>query len=155
MEDVKIEAKAETARERQMRMMFVDKLRVNVKSLAAESLVIRREVKRACCESRYIRQQFSGESKELSESLLYCYLRVNSLANHRKGPVRQEARLAQLALAFVRGVPYRSVEAKTDNPVNPGEILNKLKRIGTLYWLGCLGDADGFKKIRQWMGSSE
>lgn len=71
------------------------KLRINIKSLAAEARFNRLEKHRASCGS--IKQQ---------------------LDQHRTGPLRQEARVSQLAYAFLRGVPYRVVENSvrdTDN----------------------------------------
>lgn len=62
-------------------------LRVKVKSLAAEAKIIRREEERA---------------KSWHEWM--------SLKDHRKGIVRREARAAQLALAFLRGMSYETVE---------------------------------------------
>lgn len=40
---------------------------------------------------------------------------VQSLRRHRKGPVRHEARHAQLALAFLRGKPYERCEDKAES----------------------------------------
>ena len=65
-------------------------LRVKVKSLADEAKIIRREEHR-------------------SKNWYEWY----SLKQHRKGIVRREARSAQLALAFLRGVPYEKVESYT------------------------------------------
>lgn len=79
-------------------------LRCNVKSLAAEASIIRKEIRRA-----------GGEYKNL-------------LAMHRRITVRYEARHTQLALAFVRGVKYRQVEAKSLVPPNPARIIEKLKK---------------------------
>jgi hypothetical protein len=62
-------------------------LRVKIKSLAAEAKIIRREEDRA---------------KSWHEWL--------SLKEHRRTVVRSEARAAQLALAFLRGIPYEKVE---------------------------------------------
>lgn len=64
----------------------IHKLRVNIKSLAAEAKIIRREARRA--------------------GNFYSW----QLTEHRRGRLRQEARITHLALAFVRGRAYRSVE---------------------------------------------
>lgn len=61
-------------------------LRVNVKSLAAEARIIRAEEKR--CGFNY----------------------YQSMHLHRTGSLRTEARVAQLALACLRGRAYRQVE---------------------------------------------
>jgi hypothetical protein len=66
----------------------IHRLRVNVKSLAAEAAIIRREARRA------------GPPYACALDL------------HRRTRLREEARYAQLALAFVRGRRYRQVEVK-------------------------------------------
>jgi len=66
----------------------IHRLRVNVKSPAAEAAIIRREARRA------------GPPYACALDL------------HRRTRLREEARFAHLALAFVRGRPYRQVEVK-------------------------------------------
>lgn len=80
-------------------------LRVNVKSLAAEAKIIRRETKRAGSVYR------------------------ERLVDHRRGKLRAESRATQLALAFLRETPYRSVE-NTKKPVPTGRIRDKLLYYG-------------------------
>jgi hypothetical protein len=88
----------------------VHALRINIQSLSNEARVNRREVKRA-------------RDPEVK----------NSLATHRRVTVRQEARLAHLALAFVRGRPYKRVENKVreNNEPNPGRLVRKINRFVT------------------------
>lgn len=78
-------------------------LRVKVKSLAAESRIIRQEERRA-------------RTTEVHASL---YM-------HRVQDVRREARAALLAYAFIRGTAYARVEQPA--PDNPPD----LKRVGQL-----------------------
>ena len=80
----------------------IHRLRVNVKSLAAEAAIIRREARRA-------------------GAPYACALDL-----HRRTRLREEARYAHLALAFVRGRPYRQVEAKVLGEL-PGSIRLKEK----------------------------
>lgn len=83
----------------------VHALRVNVKSLAAEARLIRDEIRRAT----------NPEAKA-------------SLACHRAWRVKPESRLAQLALAFVKGVPYRVVERNATSKVDAVKLANKIQR---------------------------
>ena len=83
----------------------IHRLRVNVKSLAAESTLIRHEIQKA----RY------GMNK-------------GRLHDHKMSKVRPESRLAQLALAFVKGIPYKKVENSTKNPVMTDALYNKIRR---------------------------
>ena len=88
--------------------LAIAKLRVNAKSLANEARFIRQETAKTRPENR-------GE-----------------LAAHRRGRLREEARLAYLALAFLRNRPYRSVEAKGSNPVSALKLASKLLRTGVI-----------------------
>jgi len=87
-------------------VLTIHRLRVNVKSLAAESRIIRQEERR--CGPLY----------------------RSDLHGHRVGRLREESRLAQLALAFVRRRPYRSVEAIGSKVVDPVTLANKINRVG-------------------------
>jgi hypothetical protein len=83
----------------------VHRIRVNVKSLAAEARIIRKEV------------QLTRDPA------------VKSMLDfHRKMRVKPEARLAQLALAYARGVPYRIVESKPKNPPDAVSLTKKIER---------------------------
>ena len=86
------------------RVMAIHRLRVNVKSLAAEAKIIRRETQR--CGYQY----------------------EQMLVNHRRGYLRDEARYAQLALAYVRGVPRIIVENGASRPVDVMRLMIKLCR---------------------------
>lgn len=80
-------------------------LRVNVKSLQAESKFIRHET------SRTRRQEVA-----------------NALSWHRKDIVRGESRIAHLALAAVRGKPYSEIEKKAKVEPDWNRILTKVKK---------------------------
>ncbi len=97
----------------------VHKLRVNVKSLAAEAKFIREEIKRAK----------TPEAR-------------NALHDHRMLRVRPEARLAHLALAFVKGQPYKNVEPNAKSPVTYEDFIGKLKRF---IW------TVDYKQVKEWL----
>jgi len=84
------------------------RLRVNVKSLAAEAKFIREEIRRAR----------KPETK-------------NMLNGHRQYYLKPEARMAHLALAFVRGRPYRQVETNARTQPGDQDLLKKLYRFLT------------------------
>ena len=77
--------------------------RVNVKSLAAEAIIIKKEM---------------GRASELDRCILY---------NHKVNVVKKEARLANLALAFLRGRPYKSCEI-TSKPFNIDRLTKKINK---------------------------
>lgn len=81
------------------------RLRVNVKSLAAEARIIRTEMRRA--------QDTCSKA---------------SLAYHRSQRLKPEARLAHLALAFVRQVPYKRVETNAKQVPLAAKVFKKLNR---------------------------
>jgi hypothetical protein len=82
-------------------------LKINVKSLAEEARINRLEAARTAD-----RQTFF------------------SLVEHRRGPLRKEARYSQLAYAFLRRRPYRRTEAKTrpGNEPCPRRLHKKISR---------------------------
>lgn len=81
---------------------------MNVKSLAAEARIIRKEEQRCGGNYRYM------------------------LYEHRVGYLRLESRLAGLALAYVKGTPYAAVEVadKTKRP-DVISLVKKICRAGT------------------------
>ena len=83
------------------KVQAIHRLRINVKSLSAEARFIRQEERR-CAK---------------------CYR--DGLSAHRRTTLREESRRANLALAFIRGVPRSTVEPKVLKPVN--QTLLKLK----------------------------
>lgn len=86
------------------RVAAIHRLRVNVKSLAAEAKIIRAEEQRA--------------------SHLYRSL----LSAHRRGQLRDECRYANLALAYVRGRAYKSVEGPNSKRVDANRLAQKVAR---------------------------
>ena len=82
----------------------IHRLRINVKSLAAESKLIRHEERR--CGTVY----------------------RNMLSLHRRGRLREESRYAQLALAFLRARPYRNVEQSCRENPDCKRLMEKLNR---------------------------
>jgi hypothetical protein len=93
-----------TVYEHNSKVAAIHKLRVNVKSLAAEARVIRHEAER--CGTVY----------------------RDALTSHRRGRLREEARYAQLALAFYRSRPYRTVEQKCFAFPDLKRLTEKVKR---------------------------
>lgn len=109
----------------------IHKLRVNVKSLAAEAKIIRQECRRC--------------------GILYEY----ELTRHRTGRLREEARVAQLAIAFARGRTYRSAEKHTkDPPINLANAVGiKLAKAGII--TACLSIPESnqvsYSEIKKWL----
>lgn len=85
------------------RVAAIHMLRVNVKSLAAEARIIRKEEAR--CGIQY-----------------YWMLR-----DHRVGRLREEARYANLAIAFMRGRAYSRVEGPTSKAVDEKRLTRKIQ----------------------------
>jgi len=89
--------------------MRTDHLRVKIKSLSAEAGIIRHEERRAGTPERR-----------------------SSLAEHRRGIVRREARHSLLAYSFLRGRPYRSTEpvVRDGNEPDWSRVLDMANRFG-------------------------
>jgi hypothetical protein len=84
----------------------LSKLRVKIKSLAAEAVIIRFEEKK-----------HDGQSSTRG-----------MLRGHRIRTVREESRAAQLAFAILRGVPYRVVENKAKKPFPRKKVIEIARR---------------------------
>ena len=82
--------------------LAIKKARVNIKSLAAESVIIR------------------GEIRKTNDSYV-----INSLHYHRVNKVRPEARLANLAMAFLKGNKRSSAEI-TSKEIDIKKLHNKI-----------------------------
>lgn len=96
-------------------------LRVNVKSLSIEAQAIRAETRRA--------------GKDFK----------NGLALHRTMVVRPQARLTHLALAYVRGRKYKTVENVAMTPVCHKALSQKINR----HYPGLSTE----KSVRTWLGA--
>lgn len=101
----------------------VHRLRVNIKSLAAEARMIRHEASRAGIQYQAM------------------------LHGHRRGRLREEARYAQLALAICRGRSYKVVEGGCRIPVDETRLCDKLVRAGYCWNIG-----DAQPLVKKWLG---
>lgn len=98
------------------------KLRVKIKSLAAEAQFIRIEEQRAKVNARWARDK----GKNSQEAAELCA----SLRNHRVHTVRSEARSTQLAYGYLRGRTYLQIEQsrRRDNSPDWDAIRRMVKR---------------------------
>ena len=76
-------------------------LKIKIKTLAAESRIIRLEERKAKAKARMVKR---------SEAKAGLRERCSRLGNHRKTVVRQAARAAYIAYAFISGRSYKSTE---------------------------------------------
>ena len=94
-------------------------LKIKIKSLAEESKIIRLEENKLTKQIKHNKEK----SKDLNS------LR-ESLSEHRKSIVRNEARYSLLAYALLRNIPYHKVETKCKNKPDLGEVISIAKRFG-------------------------
>ena len=87
------------------RCAAIHALRVNVKSLAAEAVFIRKEISKT------------------NNNFVKSYLN-----NHRTLVLRKHARHAQLALSCVRGKPYKFIEQKVKFPPDLELVRSKTRK---------------------------
>ena len=108
--------------------MSIHAARVNVKSLAAEAIIIRKEM---------------GRASESDRCALYI---------HKTNVVKKEARLANLALAFLRGQPYKSCEI-TNKKFDINRLIMKINRFiwANGYNAHLKPDADLKQRIVDWI----
>ncbi len=92
-------------------MLNLFALKIKVKSLAAESRIIRA-------------QELKLKGKN------WCSL-ANPLRDHRRGPLRAEARDAHIAYGFLKGRTYRQMEDDPETEPNWDNIARMVKKYGT------------------------
>ena len=100
-------------------------LKIKAKHLALEPQIIRHEERKLKKRIRHTIQNGGVGSNEryLIEN------KLNSLVDHRKGPLREEARATHLARSYIAGMSYKDVENKR-KPCNEYAFENRvLKRV--------------------------
>jgi len=112
---------------REMNALVKSKIRVKIKSLAAEAVMIRFEERR---------------TKDASDR--------GHLRHHRVSDVRSESRHALLAYAFMRGMPLKAVEAKSKVPADPRRVKRIVKSLGGRMW-----DTADEQRLEGWFDGSE
>lgn len=101
----------------------VIRARINLKSLAAEAKFIRREIKKTGNE----------------------YYK-NDLNLHKVNRLRPEARLANLAMAFLRGLKRSDVERSYKEEISTVQLVNKLNK-----FLGYYDQIKDQNIIKEWL----
>jgi hypothetical protein len=87
-------------------------LKIKSKHLALEPSIIRKE------EDKLKKQLKYHRSNDSTSSVFTLGLKLDSLVNHRRWNVRNEARATELARAYLKGTPYLTVEKRSkDNDV--------------------------------------
>lgn len=108
-------------------------LRVRIKELAQEARFIK------CEENR-------GKRRPVKS--LVSEVQLRKLQEHRRNEVRPVARQAQLAYAFLRGKPYKSVEFSTKNKID----LQTIKQVARL--ANKFGNLENsFEEVKIWLTS--
>lgn len=93
-------------------------LKIKIKSLAAEAVIIKRE------EQRWKAAPFTVGNDKQTHPLYF------SLRNHRLLKVRAECRSAIIAYGYLRGRAYRSIESKYHEAPNWERIAEILRTFG-------------------------
>lgn len=104
--------------------MAIKRARVNIKSLAAEAGIIRKEIRR---------------TNDVGAK--------NDLHYHRMLKVRPEARLANLAMAFLKGRPKSSAEV-TDKPIDVKRLHSKIS-----IFIGGSASPVSLQELQDWLKS--
>lgn len=124
-------------------------LKIKIKSLAAEATMIHREERRQNPGHRArvrARRMLAGKTKIADNELANldarrsCAARILKikpnmdafwgLRHHRQYDVRGECRSAHVAYGFLRGLPYKRIEAKTKTDPNWSRVEDLIKKYG-------------------------
>jgi hypothetical protein len=112
------------------------KFKVKIKSLAAESLIIKQQIKS-------LGKRWSKIDPEKTELRGRIAIAQHAMNDHRVGVVRHECRHTLLAYAFARGVPYRVVECGGSLDVNMAAVERIVRSL--------TGARNDLSAIRQWI----
>ena len=105
-------------------------IKVKILSLAAEAKIIRKQ------------EQIARHHRDRTRRI--------GLAGHRRGIVRREARHALLAYAFLRGTPYKTVEAKCHDNDKP-DFKKVLASLEKYMWARRYDDLSGeWENLKEW-----
>ena len=96
-------------------------LKVKVKSLAAEAIIIRQEENK-------IRERLDRVPEEFKASNLD---RLIGLASHRRKEVRDEARASQIAYGYLRGKSFERMESLANTHPNWHRVQKMVQGYGT------------------------
>ena len=113
-------------------------LKIKIKTLAAESHLIRSEEAKALAAGRKgaakarlaEREGQSEVPLEFRDHYKTHYRSYESLLHHRTGIVREASRVNHLAYGFLRGHAYAAMEAKTSTPLNLYKVFQVVERFG-------------------------
>lgn len=97
------------SQENKERLKMKTYLQIKVASLAAEARIIRKHERAALRSARWEKQK---DETGLGSETQRAYTIYENLYSHRVRDVRYEARAAQLALGYLRGQDYASMEQK-------------------------------------------
>lgn len=88
-------------------------LKIKSKHLALEPAIIKHEERKLRLKIKYLKQLYQVND-DWHSSIYPFHAKYWSLVNHRKTDVRNEARATYLARAYLKGIPYKKIEAKCD-----------------------------------------
>jgi hypothetical protein len=131
-------------------------LKVKIKSLAAEAVIIRKDENKAKATSKLEKMRAitldnnAGLAKIAENRAAKARDAWLGLKAHRRFDVRQESRAAGLAYGFFRGVPYKVIEAKCWEEPNWRRVCEIVRKFGTER------DADMVKRlVKLWSEGAE
>jgi hypothetical protein len=88
-------------------------LKIKSKHLALEPEIIRKEERKLRKQIKHLKA-YHQVNDDYSDVIYPLHTKWAHLANHRKWNVRNEARATYLARAYIKGVPYATVEQTSD-----------------------------------------
>lgn len=97
-------------------------LKIKIKSLAVEAQIIRFEERKVKAQRTWARAHQQPETALEAE--------FQGLQLHRKYDVRSEARLSQIAYAFVRRIPYARIEPAGSKPFDKKRVAAMVTKYG-------------------------
>lgn len=107
-------------------------LKIKSKHLALEPAIIRKEERKLQKQIKHLKE-FHQVNDDYSDVIYPLHRKRTDLHQHRVTVVRNEARATYLARAYLKGIPYKSVEQKCDPFVLHRFILPRVMRMVAKY----------------------
>lgn len=128
----------------------LDHLRVKLKTLAAESRIIRKEEQKAKRRAR---------NSSVPEMRAAYYQAYRHFRDHRRGVVRRAARHTLLALGFLRGKTYAELEPYSEKEPSWSHVHGNAVRFSVPEWKARMTknfeDEETRKKWEAWLGKAK
>lgn len=131
-------------------------LKIKIKSLAAEAVIIRDDERRLKRVSRHgARWNTFGPDENRHPANQRRFEAYRDIRQHRTLAVRAEARYSLLAYGFIRGRAYKAIEAKCHEPPFWMSVARMVKRFSSDRVVRGMSDQQALELVKGWADGAQ